>query len=126
MIHLFSFAFIHAGKGRRFHCKSYAVLAVSVDMLSSLPARCPMPHSFEIRRRRRLGVRQLAAAFRSQFFAIQIGNHKGASKLAHSKGFAFDKNYAALGETPSYLDGGLNQPAAKAGALQSKILLGSC
>jgi hypothetical protein len=60
-----------------------------------------MPHSFEIPRRRRLGVRQLAAAFRSQFFAIQIGNHKGASKLAHSKGFAFDKNYAALGETPA-------------------------
>jgi hypothetical protein len=60
-----------------------------------------MPHSFEIPRRRRLGVRQLAAAFRLQFFAIQIGNHKGASKLAHSKGFAFDKNYAALGETPA-------------------------
>jgi hypothetical protein len=59
-----------------------------------------MPHSFEIPRRKRLGVRQLAAAFRSQFFAIQIGNHKGASKLAYSKGFAFDKNYAALGGTP--------------------------
>jgi hypothetical protein len=56
-----------------------------------------MPHGFEIQRRRRLGVRQLAGAFKSQFFAIQIGNHKGASKLAHSKGFAFDKNYAASG-----------------------------
>jgi hypothetical protein len=57
-----------------------------------------LPHDFEIPRRRRLGVRQLAAAVRSQFFAIQIGNHKGASKLAYSKGFAFDKNCAALGE----------------------------
>jgi hypothetical protein len=51
-------------------------------------------------------VRQLAAAFRSQFFAIQIGNHKGASRLAHSKGFAFDKNYAALGVL-ARMDGGL-------------------
>jgi len=30
-----------------------------------------------------------------------IYNSKGASKLAHSKGFASDKKYAALVETPA-------------------------
>jgi hypothetical protein len=76
-----------------------------------------MPHTFcKAAPEGRLGVRQLAAAFRLQFFAIQIGNHKGASKLAHSKGFAFDKNYAALGETPAF-----RAPAALQGCKMGHI-----
>jgi hypothetical protein len=64
MINLFSFSFIYAEKGRRFHCRSYAVFAISVDMLSPLPARRLMPHTFcEAAPEGRLGVRQLAAAF---------------------------------------------------------------
>jgi hypothetical protein len=43
-------------------------------------------------------VRQLAAALQLGLMQI-IANiwaiHKSASKLAHSKGFAFDKKYAA-------------------------------
>jgi hypothetical protein len=32
--------------------------------------------------------------------------HKGASKLAHSKGFASGKKHAALGETPAFRPAG--------------------
>jgi hypothetical protein len=48
------------------------------------------------------GVRQLAAALQLGLMQIIANNwaiHKGASKLAHSKGFASDKKYAALAET---------------------------
>jgi hypothetical protein len=58
-----------------------------------------MPHGFSIPRRRRLGVRQLAAAFLPHLLGIERINRafrEGASKLAHSKGFAFGKSFAAL------------------------------
>jgi hypothetical protein len=58
-----------------------------------------MPHGFSIRRRRRLGVRQLAAAFMHHWIGIVGMNRafkEGASKFAHSKGFASGKNYVAL------------------------------
>ena len=73
-----------------------------------------MPHTFGIPRRKRLGVRQLAAAFKHQFIAMKAHN-QGASKLAHSKGFAFGKNYAALGETLALPAAGLFRvpPGAK-------------
>jgi hypothetical protein len=54
---------------------------------------------FSIPRRRRLEVRQLAAAFMPHLIGIAWRNRalkEGASKLAHSKGFAADKNSAAL------------------------------
>ena len=44
-------------------------------------------------------MRQLAAALQLGLMQIIANNwaiHKGASKLAHSKGFASDKKYAAL------------------------------
>jgi hypothetical protein len=63
---------------------------------------------FWMPRRRRLEVRQLglaktprSAAFLLHLTAIFVSKssiHKGASKLAHSKGFASDKNYAALSD----------------------------
>jgi len=49
-------------------------------------------------------VRQLAAALRLGLMQIIADNwaiHKGASELAHSKGFASDKKYAALGFLPA-------------------------
>jgi hypothetical protein len=63
-----------------------------------------MPHPFSIQRRRRLGVRQLAAAFMPHLIGIERANRafkEGASKLAHSKGFASGKNYTAFVETPN-------------------------
>jgi hypothetical protein len=59
-----------------------------------------MLHSFSIPRRRRLGVRQLAAAFMPHLIGIERINRafkEGASKRVHFKGFAADKNYEALG-----------------------------
>jgi hypothetical protein len=47
----------------------------------------------------RHGVRQLAAALTCLPDISCI--FEGASKLAHSKGFAFDTNYAALGIPPA-------------------------
>ena len=44
-------------------------------------------------------MRQLAAALKLGLTSIMAGKwaiHKGASKLAHSKGFASGKKYAAL------------------------------
>jgi hypothetical protein len=61
MIYLFSFPLIHAEKGRRFHCKSYVVFAVSVDILSSLPAKRLCLIVFI--EGEALGVRKLACAF---------------------------------------------------------------
>jgi hypothetical protein len=56
-----------------------------------------MPHIFqEGARKGGFGVRQLGLM---QIIANNWAIHKGASKLAHSKGFAFDKKYAAIGET---------------------------
>jgi hypothetical protein len=58
-----------------------------------------MLHNFSVPRRRRLGVRQLAAAFMPHSIRIERINRafkEGASKLAHSKGFASAKKYAAL------------------------------
>ena len=74
------------------------------------PPGRPMPHGFSIPRRRRLGVRQLAAAFMPHWIGIERINRafkEGASKLAHSKGFASDKNYAASAGTaePAALTG---------------------
>jgi hypothetical protein len=49
-------------------------------------------------------VRQQAAALQLGLMQIIANNwamHKGASKLAHSTGFASDKKYAALAETPA-------------------------
>jgi len=49
------------------------------------------------------GVRQLAAALKHGLMQIIANNwaiHKGASKLAHSKGIISDKKYAALREAP--------------------------
>jgi len=37
-----------------------------------------------------------------QIIANNWAIHKGASLLARSKGFAFDKKHAALGETPAH------------------------
>jgi hypothetical protein len=100
MINLFSFSFIHAGKGRRFHCRSCAVFAVSVDMLSSLPAGRLMPHTFcEAAPEGRLGVRQLAAAFA---FSLAILTHpKAQASLRPPRASPPIKNHAALGETPA-------------------------
>jgi hypothetical protein len=64
----------------------------------------PMPHGFSIRRRRRLGVPQLAAAFMHHWIEIVGMNRafkEGASKLAYSKGFASGKNYVAFHEAPA-------------------------
>jgi hypothetical protein len=64
-----------------------------------------MLYGFSIARRRRLGVRQLAAAFMPNLLGIEWINRaftEGASKLAHSKGFASGKNHAALGEMPAF------------------------
>jgi hypothetical protein len=59
-----------------------------------------MPHTFlKNAPEGRHGVRQLAAAFACLPDISCI--FKGASKLAHSKSFVFDKKYAALGETPA-------------------------
>jgi hypothetical protein len=47
-------------------------------------------------------VRQPAAALQLGLMQMIAGNwaiHKGASKPAHSKGYAFEKKYAAIGET---------------------------
>jgi hypothetical protein len=68
-----------------------------------------MLYSFSIPRRRRLGVRQLAAAFMPHLLGIEWINRaftEGAIKLAHSKGFASGKNYAALGEMPAFRPAG--------------------
>jgi hypothetical protein len=57
-------------------------------------------------RRRRLGVRQLAAAFMPHLLKIELINRafkEGASRLAHSKGFAAGKNYTPLGVPPQTL-----------------------
>jgi hypothetical protein len=69
---------------------------------SALPASRPMLHTFSIPRRKRLGVRQPAAAFMPHLLGIEWINRafkEGASQLAHSKGFAFSKNYAAIAGT---------------------------
>jgi hypothetical protein len=61
-----------------------------------------MPRSFPIPRRRRLEVRQLAAAFMPHLLDIEWINRafkESASLLAHFKGFASGKN--ALSETPA-------------------------
>jgi hypothetical protein len=58
-----------------------------------------MLHSFSILRRRRLGVRKLAAAFWPHLVGIVWINRafrKGASKLSHSKGFASGKKFTAF------------------------------
>jgi hypothetical protein len=58
-----------------------------------------MPHGFSIPRRRRLGVRQLAAAFMPHLLGIEriIRAFKEcASLLAHSNAFASGKNYVAF------------------------------
>jgi hypothetical protein len=62
-------------------------------------------HSFSIPHRRRLGVRQLAAAFMLHVLEIKWINRvfkEGASKLPHSKDFASGKNYSALGVIAAY------------------------
>jgi hypothetical protein len=62
------------------------------------PAGRLMPHGLSIRRQRRLGVQQLAAAFIPHLIGIERINgafKEGASKLAHSKGFAADNSTAA-------------------------------
>jgi len=49
-------------------------------------------------------LRQLAAALKHELMQIIANNwaiHKSASKLAHSKGFAFDKNYEAVSVSPA-------------------------
>jgi hypothetical protein len=60
-----------------------------------------MTYGFSILRRRRPGIRQRAAAFIPHLLGGEWINRafkEGESELAHSKGFAADKKYAALGE----------------------------
>jgi hypothetical protein len=57
-------------------------------------------------------VRWIATALKLGLMPIIANNwaiYKGASKLAHSRGFAFDKKYAALGETQAQIDAELRR-----------------